>query len=204
MEAQLARVGLLGDPRVAFHAASSPSEPGPFNSNGAHGCFLSHYALLQEAAAAGESILILEDDCDFLPGAATFTADDFDVFYGGFNAASDPADLHRSDIVGSHFMGFSQRAAKAAAAYFTAYLAPDFPPDARGASDPGFDPAIRPPVDGAYVWFRRAHPDLRTVFVTLGVQRPSRTDIGEQKWFDRMPGVRDAAGLARRVRRIVT
>ena len=40
-----------------------------------------------------------------------------------------------------------------------------------------------------------------TVFAELGYQRSSRTDVGAQKWFDRIIGVRDVVGLARRIRR---
>jgi glycosyl transferase family 25 len=197
MEAQLARVGLLGDPRVAFHAASAADGKGLFSSRGAHGCFLSHYAVLKEAAEAGQSVLILEDDCDFLRGASTYALPEFDVFYGGYTA-SDPENPADSEIIGAHFMGYSARAAKAAAQYLADYLRPDFPLDPKAAAEPGFDPAIRPPFDGALVWFRRAHPELRTVFAILGVQRASRTDIGEQRWFDKIPGLRAIAGLARK------
>ena len=91
------------------------------------------------------------------------------------------------------------RAAKSAAEYLTAYLEPDFKPDPRAASEPGFNPAIKPPIDGAFVWFRRARPDLVTVFADLGYQRSSRTDVGAKKWFDRIIGVRELVGLARRV-----
>jgi hypothetical protein len=47
---------------------------------------------------------------------------------------------------------------------------------------------------------RRAHPELVTTFAMLGVQRASRTDIGDTRWFDRVPGLRGLAGLARRLR----
>jgi glycosyl transferase family 25 len=202
MEAQLAKVGLLGDPRVEFFAALSYSEPGPFLRAGSHGAFMSHVALLREAAEANESILILQDDCDFiLPDIGEYEIPaNWDVFYGGYYA-SDPEDLHNSDIIGAHFMGFSPRAAIAAVDYFSEYLEPDFPPDSLAAAQPGFNPAIRPPIDGALVWFRRAHPQLCTIFAMLGVQRSSRTDIGDQKWFDKVPVVRDLAELGRRILR---
>ena len=202
MEEQLSRVGLLGDPRVEFFEALSYPDPGPFRRIGSRGAFMSHLALLREAAAAQQSILILQDDCDFIfpdiysyemTGAA-------DVFYGGYDA-SDPDDLASSDIIGAHFMGFSPRAVIAATDYLTRYLGPGFSPDALAASHPGFDPAIRPPIDGAMVWFRRAHPELRTVFAMLGVQRSSRTDIGDQRWFDKVPGLRSVAESTRKFMR---
>lgn len=201
MERELRRAGLLGDPRVAFFPAVACADSGPFPNRGAHGCFSSHLAILQEAAQAGHSLLILEDDCDFLMSevAAYRPPENWDIFYGGYQA-SDPDNPHESDIIGSHFMGFSKRGASVAASYLSRFLESDFPLDAHAAAEPGFDPAIRPPVDGALVWMRRAHPELVTVFSMLGVQRPSRTDIGDQQWFDRVPGLRALAGWARRVR----
>ncbi len=202
MESQLSKVELTGDPRVEFFNALSYSEPGPFLRTGSHGAFMSHVVLLQEAAAAGQSILILQDDCDFiLPDIQDYALPDaWDIFYGGY-VASDPDDLHNSEIIGAHFMGFSPRAAKAAVDYLTRFLQPDFPPDSLAATQTGFDPAIRPPIDGALVWFRRAHPELRTVFAMLGVQRSSRTDIGDQRWFDKVPALRHLAETARKFRR---
>jgi glycosyl transferase family 25 len=201
MERELRQVGLKGDRRVAFFPAIACDDPGPFLRKGSHGAFLSHLALLTEAAEAGETILILQDDCSFLlPEIAAYQLPErWDIFYGGY-VASDPNNLAESNIIGAHFMGFSARAAHTASDYLRRYLAPDFPPDARAASQPGFDPAIRPPIDGAFVWMRRAHPELVTTFAMLGVQRASRTDIGDTRWFDRVPGLRGLAGLARRLR----
>ena len=77
------------------------------------------------------------------------------------------------------------------------------PPDPVAAADPGFTPGQLAPIDGSYVWFRRAHPELKTVFADpqVAFQRPSRTDIGDQRFYDRLPGLRSAANLARRLRR---
>jgi glycosyl transferase family 25 len=202
MERELRKVALQGDPRVAFFPAIASTDTAPFSRKGYKGSFLSHLTLLEEAAEAGESILILEDDCDFLlPAIGEYRPPErCDIFYGGYEA-SDPGNPTESDIIGAHFMGFSAHAAGIVSSYLRSMLEPDFPPDAKAAAQPGFDPAIRPPIDGAYVWMRRAHPELVTVFSILGVQRPSRTDIGESRWFDRMPGVRDLAGSLRRLRR---
>lgn len=201
MESELAAVGLKGDPRVQFFPAVARTDPGPFRRPGSHGAFLSHLALLREAAEAGQPILILQDDCQFLrPQIDTYVLpDQWDILYGGY-VASDPDDLHASDIIGAHFMGFSPRAAQVALDYLTRYLEPGFPPDAKAAAQPGFDPAIRPPIDGAFVWMRRAHPELVTQFAMLGVQRASRTDIGDQRWFDRVPGVRSLVEVLRTMR----
>lgn len=201
MERELEQVGLLHDPRVAFFPAVRTTDPGPFGSPGAHGCFLSHQAIIGEAAEAAESVLILEDDCTFFPAVASYEMPDgWEIFYGGYLAASHPDDPLRGDIIGAHFMAFSASAARVTADYLRDYPGPDFPVDPVAAKEPGYNPAIRPPIDGAYVWLRRKHPELRTEFAMLSGQRPSRTDIGTQRWFDRLPLVRSAAEIARRWR----
>lgn len=201
MMLQLERFEMNDDKRLAFFPAISVDNPGPFINRGAHGCFLSHYTVLQQAAKQNCSLLIIEDDCDFLDAFSDYNLiPDVDVFYGGYSA-SDPSNLETSDIIGSHFMGFSSKAVKLAAEYFDEILKPEFSPDAQAAAQPGFDPAVKPPVDGAYVWFRRAHPELKTVFAMLTEQRASRTDIGDQRLFDRLPFVRDLAEAARRWKR---
>ena len=200
MERELRRVGLSVGDRVAFFEALQFDNPGPFARVGSNGAYHSHLAILKEAAANGESVLILQDDCDFLPVAMDYELPEGgDIFYGGYYA-SDPKDLHNSEIIGAHFMGFSREAASKAAAYLEALLDPDFPPDEKAAAVPGFDPAIRPPVDGALVWFRRAHPELRTEFAMLGVQRPSRTEIGDLALLDRIWGIKHLATWARSAR----
>lgn len=199
MNRQLAKLGLHRDPRVSYFPAITAPDNGPFRQQGSHGAFLSHLALLTEAAEAGHSILILQDDCDFLPELRDYVMPECDIFYGGY-AAGDPNNPADSDIIGAHFMGFSPRAAKDAVSYLNGYLLPGFEPDPRAASEPGFDPKFRPPIDGAFVWFRRAHPELKTAFAMLSFQRSSRTDIGDTKWFDRIPVVRELAGLARKAK----
>jgi glycosyl transferase family 25 len=188
MMRELRRVGLADDPRVGFFPAIRPADAGPYSSVGAHGVYLSHHAILKEAAAKNASVLILEDDCDFVPGIATYQAPErWDIFYGGYYAAQ-PDRLYESDIIGAHMMGFSAVAARQVADYLTA-----LPPDGE-----------HPPIDGAYVWFRRAHPEVKTVFATptIGNQRPSRTDIGDLAFYDRLPIVRESVELARRVRNL--
>lgn len=187
MEGELRRIGLADDPRVAFFRAIRPDDAGDFTSIGARGVYASHRIILEEAVAAGESVLILEDDCDFAGPVTTYaTEDDWDIFYGGYQAA-DPANLQHSDIIGAHMMGFSARGAGLLSEYLShlAYT------------------GIHPPIDAAYIWFRRAHPEVLTHFSVpaLGHQRPSRTDIADLAFFDRWPGIRAMAGVARRVKR---
>ena len=187
MAAELARIGLGGDPRVAFFDAVESATAAPWRAKGERGVFLSHLGVLRDAAAAGESVLILEDDADFTAALDTvFPEQDVDIFYGGYEAL-DPSSLESSDIIGAHCMGFSAD---------TARRLVDF-----------LDPLQRhespPPIDGAYVWYRRAFPDARTQFAmpVVAVQRPSRSDIARLSWLDRTPVVRDAMSLGRRGKR---
>lgn len=185
MDKELHDIGIIGDPRVSYSPAERPSDPGKFTSIGARGCYESHKNILREAARSDQSVLILEDDCDFVVGARSYEmSGDWDIFYGGYDAAQ-PHDLQNSDIIGSHIMGFSKHGAKVVSAYL---------------EDLDYD-GIHPPIDAAYIWFRRAHPEVKTYFAVppIAIQRPSRSDIADLKWFDRTPLVRTVANTLRGV-----
>ena len=198
---ELQAIGQADNPKIQFFDALQRRDAGLFRSAGSHGCFHSHLAILEEAAAAKQSVLILQDDCEFLPSIHEDIAlDGCDILYGGY-LASDPDDLHGSDIIGAHCMGFSARAASQASTYLRKLLDPAFPPDGKAAAQPGFNPALRPPIDGACVWFRRAHPELKTVFHLVANQRSSRSDITPLRFFDRIWGLRTLAAVARAIKR---
>ena len=187
MERELARIGLKDDPRIAFVPGIRPADMAPFRARGEKGVFLSHLAILEEAAAAEESVLILEDDADFTRqaeiGAPLPTTG---IAYGGYEAG-DPDHLATSDIIGAHCMGIGADQVGLLAPYLRALLDHESPP----------------PIDGAYVWYRRAHPEVPTYFAVppVAVQRPSRSDIAGGKFFDDIPMVREIARLARRLKR---
>lgn len=188
MERVLAAEGLLGDPRVAFFPAHSYPDSGHFYSAGAKGCFSSHLEVLKAASRANASVLILEDDCDFANDIGLVRLpSEWGIFYGGYLATSHPSDPQVSDIVGAHFMGFSAQTVHRLVPWLEAAWESD-------------DPA---PIDGEYVRFRRANPDIKSVFADpqIARQRPSSTDIGKKRFFDRIFGVRHAARAARRVKR---
>jgi hypothetical protein len=218
IEVQLRRVGLsLATAPVRLFRAVRPPDAGSFPSIGARGCFMSHLGMLREAVDDGlGSVLILEDDVDFSPDAerrlpavlAALAHEDWAVFYGGCElpegvpatlaALAAPEEVLRElpAAVGArttHFIAL-RGAAIALAARFLESVA------ARPPGDPAGGPMH---VDGAYTWFRRTHPALRTwvALPALGHQRQSRTDIHPLRWYDRWPLVRDLAQLARRVRR---
>lgn len=201
MEREIANLNISTP--VSYFPAIKMEDRGPFLRVGSHGAYLSHLEILKDAADRGGSVLILQDDCQFLPEARDFQFPaGTDIFYGGYSA-SDPDDLHDSNIIGAHFMGFSAAAAGKAAKYLEALLDPAFPPEPNAAKAPGFNPAIRPPIDGALVWFRRLHPELRTEFAMLSKQRSSRTDIGDLSLIDKLPIPRAVAGILRKARSLL-
>ena len=200
MAAELARIGTsFDDPRISLFPAIRPEDAGPFRTVGARGAFLSQLAVLADARALGcERILMFEDDLDFVPGFAHAIGRaldmldqlDFDLFYGGYqfpdgpgqiDAAATPLALAEVDcpIRLAHFMGFARTAIDALVPYLEAMLG-------RAAGDPDGGPMD---VDGAYCWFRAAHPQFTTWLAQpqLGVQRPSRTDISTPGMLDLLP-----------------
>ncbi|HZX32174.1 MAG TPA: glycosyltransferase family 25 protein [Rhodocyclaceae bacterium] len=212
MGKQLARLGLdLNHPLVHLFPAIRPEHPGGFPGIGARGCFLSHLAVLKSARTRHlKRLLIVEDDLDFsadfgrrLPTlVAHLAATDWAMFYGGYEVvgplppagpdglAAIPPEM---PVRTSHFLAVNGPQVIAACAdAFEAML-----------SRPPGDPAGGPMhVDGAYSWFRRAHPQWRTLLAVpeLGYQRSSRTDVHELKWFDRLPVARGAAAWLRQWR----
>jgi hypothetical protein len=200
----------LNQRNIQLFEASRPENAGDFPSIGARGCFMSHLRILQDASAKGHArILIVEDDLNFAPD---FVADgsrviellaktDWAMFYGGYEAltASSPvvrnglARLDPSDSLRTtHFVALQQPAIEEASAYLSAMLV-------RPAGDAAGGPMH---VDGAYGWYRQAHPSRETwvAIPELGHQRSSRTDIHDLRWFDRWWLVRDAVAAVRRRR----
>lgn len=185
MMRELSGIGLADDPRVAFFPAIRPADAGPFSSIGARGVYQSQLAILREAAAAGKSVLILEDDCDFSDAARDYDfGSGWDIFYGGYYA-TDPLNLSESDIIGAHMMGFSAKGAQQVCDFLD------------GLEFTG----THPPIDAAYIWFRRARPEVPTRFAAppLATQRSSRSDIANLAFYDRLPVLRDVIGAVRRL-----
>ncbi len=207
---QLHRIGLSFDhPQVKIFDAVRPDAPDGFPSVGARGCFFSHLGILREAVATGQDrILICEDDLDFTPNSlasfpdlmARLKTDDWSLFYGGYGETplgkkTAPGILLLDSDQGvscSHFYAVRGSAIADLKNYLEAMLL-------RPPGDPKGGPMH---YDGALSWFRKEHPHHITLAAAppIGVQRSSRTDIHELRWFDRWPIARSLAGLGRRAR----
>lgn len=184
---ELRRIGLEGDPRVQFVDGVLVEDKAPWRAPGEKGVFLAQLGIIKDAAAAGESVLILEDDVDFTPAAAGWgRTDACDIAYGGYMPAN-PNDLQSTDIIGAHCIGFSARAVQALAPFLTDLLNHQSPP----------------PIDGAYVWFRRQEKGFRTEFAepVVAVQRPSRSDITPAHRLDALPLLNGPMNLLRKLKR---
>lgn len=186
MVAQLARIGLEeDDPLVRFFPAVRPADRGDFGSVGERGCFLSHLGVLKDARAMGHrSILILEDDVDWTPAALAANArlealltTDWAFLHGGRGHDRPAADGVISlvpmtpgrEVLLAHFIGLRGEIIGQMVDYLEAILR-------RPAGSPDGGPMH---VDGAYSWFRRAHPAVAAYVCDPSVaqQRSSRSDI---------------------------
>lgn len=206
MQEQLAKVGLsLDGAYVRLFPAVRPTEASGFPNIGAKGCFLSHLAVLTDARDRGlRSVLILEDDCNFVKNLASRLEDilgveprpQWSLFYGG-TLNTIPADKLKDGyldplqaISGSHFLAVSSGALDSVVTYFEAMLP-------RQPGDPNGGPMH---VDGAYSWFRAAHPEARTLLANpeIAYQRSSATDIHKRKWYE---GTRLSHWMLQQIRR---
>lgn len=201
MQKQLASVGW----QAQFFSAIRPQSAANFPSVGARGCFLSHLSVLKIAQKSGlEQVIILEDDLNFAPEFAErwnnsmskLQAIDWSIFYAGHVLKGLPSGLSAMSpsvaVRCAHFMVINRDAISKLIAGLEAILS-------RPAGHPLGGPMH---VDGAYSTLRAQDPALITYahFPVLGFQRPSRTDIGNLKWFDRFSTLAPIVDFARKLK----
>lgn len=209
MQQQLARVGLnLDHPKITLFPACKPSDAGEFPTIGTRGCFESYLAVFKDVLAAGhERILVIEDDAnlarDFeamMPDAANFlTPKGWDVMYGystDLDPVADPGPLRLVDpdipVKCTHFVSFNRKAIEQALPYLQGIYERPMNDPRGGAMH----------VDGAFSWFRAAHPDIVTYAAkeSLAIQRPSLSNIYPPKWYERTPPFSTLLSFARRMK----
>ena len=203
MSQEIARLG-WPESQISWYPAIDPRTPAGFINGGVRGCFLSHLAALNLAHNAGyQTILMLEDDCAFSPNfkamAAMAVADTtWGICYMGHiekvQAAPGsfvewPAEL---GVSLTHCYAVREPVLPLLCRYLEAMLLR--PPGSRNGGPMA--------ANGALAWFRRAHPEVRTLMASPSVagQRPSRSDLSPHL-VDRIPVVRHAAGVFRSWRR---
>jgi hypothetical protein len=198
MEKELASVGWGAE----FFPAIRPSDAGAFPSVGARGCFLSHLSILKQASQTGlQRLTILEDDLSFVDdfprswstALGSLRGADWSIFYPGHLLSDLPPGLSRLDptlgVRCTHFMVINGNAISPIITGLEAILA-------RPAGHPNGGPMH---VDGAYSTIRRQNDDLPTFAYSpqLGYQRPSRSDVANTRWFDRIDALKPAVSLYR-------
>lgn len=200
MESELAKVGLsFASPKVHLFAAIRPADRGGFESIGAHGCFMSHLAVLKLAQGQGlRNVLILEDDLNIhasrpLPRLPA----DWGIFYGSARHAVKSTGPLTDVPVGleiqcAHFVAFDGREIDRLVDFLETLLS-------REPGDPRGGPMH---VDGAYNVYRTLYPGVKTFLATpeLGYQRSSRSDIAPARWFHHS-GIRSMTAGVRKLRR---
>jgi glycosyl transferase family 25 len=203
MEAQLSRVGWHAE----FFSAIRPQDAGGFPSIGARGCFLSHLSILRQAKDDGvETLIIMEDDLNFVKDFSPLwtvayqeliRADrPWSMFYPAHNFSSVGEGLvqlpSQTGVQCTHFIVFNGRALHAIVRELEAIL----------SRPPGHPEGGPMHVDGAYSTVRAKNAEILTFGYTpaLGKQRPSRTDVGDQKFFDKIEFLRPMVRILRKLK----
>lgn len=203
-EAELAAVGLKE--RTQFHAASRPDSPGAWRSIGEHGCYLSHMGVWERSAGA-HAVLVMEDDIAFASdfGERASIVDQlpesWDIAYlGHYQHESVRREWHETGVVritpDVEFIGTHCYAVNGKAIARLREAADLYRTRPRGHPEGGVMS-----IDGA-INIARRNLALETyaIFPALAFQRPSRTDIAELRWFDRIGLLQAPMRLARRAK----
>ena len=204
---ELHAAGLSVEPgHIEFFPAVKAPDTGGFRNAGVHGCFRSHLEALKLSRSEGaRNVLILEDDASlssrFLHDEEILVEQLSQIPWGMtyFGHALEPCANrrtvlrpHAGPILLAHCYAVNASVFDRLIQFLEAIL-----------SRPPGDPAGGPmDVDGAFSRFRAENPDVVTLVASpnLATQRNSRSDLSP-RWFDRIPGLSNMAGLYRRGRR---
>lgn len=209
---ELAGIGIthLG-PNISFYAAKRPpSGQGRENASRPNGALISHREAIREALASGaKSLLILEDDIFFRRRKdaeidailAAMRSAPFDVIYFGYlkpgedELDGEPLAAFDGRVIGGHFCGMNRAFMERILAFMD------------GFGRPGPDGTICNPAhrDGAFNLFIEKNQDVirKLAVPCLAIQRSSRTDLHENRYYDRMPVLRGALRIARALRNTI-
>lgn len=192
--------------QVSFFQAFTPNTPAGFPNNGAHGCFLSHLAILKNAESDNANhVLILEDDVAFSKhiielgqqAVKQLEGMDWDIAYFGHMRGNDDAQPHwkkvDTEMLQSHFYAVNGKTLRRIIHCFEAIL----------SRPPGHPDGSPMHYDGAINTFVMQNADINAVYFSknLGYQRPSKTNIQTTSVLDANPILKPTADFYRRVKR---
>lgn len=209
---ELAGIGMthLG-PNISFYAAKRPpSGQGGEGVNRPNGALISHREAIREALASGaKSLLILEDDIFFRRRRETeidailtaMRSAPFDVIYFGYlepaeeDLTGGPLAAFEGRVIGGHFCGMHRAFMERILAFMDGFGKP-------GPDGTSCNPTHR---DGAFNLFVERNQDVirKLAVPCLAIQRSSRTDLHENRYYDRAPILREALGIVRALRNSV-
>lgn len=206
---ELAGIGITHfGPNISFYAAKRPpSGQDGEGANRPNGALISHREAIRETLASGaKSLLVLEDDIFFRRREeaeidailAAMRAAPFDVIYLGYLEpaeevlSGEPLAAFDGRVIGGHFCGMNRAFMERILAFMD------------GFGRPGPDGTICNPThrDGAFNLFIEKNQDVirKLAVPCLAIQRSSRTDLHENRYYDRTPILREALGIARALR----
>lgn len=206
---ELARIGFDDvAPPLSFYTAERPA-PVPEGQYNPKGSLISHREVIREALAAGAgSLLVIEDDVFFNDAPAqavdavvqAMRRTPWDIIYFGCTidgevARTAPLAPWRKRVIGGHFYGMRRPFMEKALAFLDSLGKPEL-----GMGD--VKPVFR---DGAFGIYAEQNPDLKQFVAvpSLAGQRSSRTDLHKMAVYDRIPGLRNLAAMARHLRNAV-
>ena len=150
-----------------------------------------------------QQVVILEDDVNFAldftkrwsASMSELNKQQWSLFYPGHALKELPSGISRlspeTEVLCAHFFVVNGRAIAPMVRGLELILS-------RPAGHPSGGPMH---VDGAYSTVRAQNPSLTTYacFPVLGYQRPSRSDISKEKWFDRIGAFAPIVNIGRRL-----
>jgi hypothetical protein len=188
--------------RLQVFPGIRPDAPAGFPNRGVRGCYLSHLGVLRQALEERlDSVLVLEDDVTFVPLFRERTGmieRELREQAWGFVYLGHQLDLtpisgrclapYVGDILTAHCYGVHGSVLPELVRFLESV--PERPP-----GHPEGGPMFP---DGALSFFRTKHPEIVTLVAapSMAFQRSSRSDL-TPRWFDRIPGLRETAGLWR-------
>ena len=205
-EEEFARNGFhIDDEKVGFFKAVTPTEGEGFPSVGVRGCFLSHLGVLEEAMRLDlKNILILEDDIQFSRRISQYGKQaieslegmDWDIIYFGHPVETDSSmpswKVVDQPIHLAHFYAVNGKCFGTLRDFLLQIL--ERPPGHPDGGPMHYDAALNTLI--------HQNNAIRAYYFTanLGYQRPSRTDLHELSFFDRVSVLRPVIGMLRKLK----